>query len=159
MEMMNCVRMLMELHRVEQSRLARWMDCTPNNIWAMLNAKDIKCGKAVEVLDFMGYEIIVRERGQVRRQDEILIDNGDYIDEKMIVKAREEKRKADNKEAYYSKLEEELRAKYPDGMRVTDLGREFKRNGNLIHQYFDGYFIKRRVSMDIVALKMRELDL
>ncbi len=160
MRMLDCVKMLMKFNRVEQTRLARWMNCTVNNVWSMLNAQDIKCGKAFEALDFMGYEIIVREKGGKRRQDEILIDNGDMdIDVNKILVLKQEKEMAEAKERYYSKVEAELRAKYPYGMRLTDLKKEFTRNGNLIHKYFDGYFYQGKVPHDVVARIMRENNL
>ena len=158
--MLDCVKMLMEINRVEQNRLARWMDCSQNNISVMLKRDDIKCGRAAEVLDFMGYEIIVREKGGKRRQDEILIDNGeDGLDPRKILILRDEQLKAEEKERYYAGVEAELRAKYPYGMRMKDLCEFFSRNNPLIHKYFDGYIYRGRVSIDNVARIMREHNL
>lgn len=161
MKMIDCIRMLMDVNRVTQARIARWRGVSTNTISILLNGKDIKCGAAADVLEYMGYEIIVREKTMRRRNDEILIDTGEnaMTPERMKLLLEESEAKRLEKEAlekHYAPIAADLRKKYPRGMGVNQLIVYFKKQNSLIHKYFDGYFFHKRVPIEEVIRIMKE---
>lgn len=160
MKMLDCIKMLLKFHGIPERRLCKWRGCKPQTVNKLLNGKDIKCCAAVDVLDFLGYEVIVRERRPGHnRVDEILIDMGDesITPERVAMMMREaEKKKA--KEEYYKERDKEL-LQYPRGMRVCDLREFFGKKDEWVHKYFDGYFFDRRVQLKDVSKIMRKYNL
>lgn len=76
MLMQEALRMLMKVNRVTQQRAADYIKMNQRTISRVLNNDRLELSQAIELLDFLGYELIVREKGAgIRRNDEIRIDN------------------------------------------------------------------------------------
>ena len=161
MKMLECIKMLMTLQGVPENRLCRWRNCSPQTVNVLLNGKDIKCGAACDVLEFLGYEVIVREkRSGARREDEILIDYaGADIDPRKALVLQAEKEAQIAKEEYYAAKDAEIKERYPFGMRSTDLKEYFSRNGSWVQKYFGDLFFAHRVPLKEVSRVMREFNL
>lgn len=157
MKMLECVKMLMKVNGVTQLQLAKWRGTSQSAIGMLLTRDDIKSDKAVELLDYLGYEVIVREKQQgLRRQDEILIDEDtDYSPEKiMLMKFKEENERIDEKK--YEEWDRLLDRGYWRGMRISDLQEFFNMDNRTVHKYFDGYFRQKRVPVKYVKQIMRD---
>lgn len=160
-KMLECIKMLMGVKGVPASRLCKWRRSSPQTINALLNGKDIKCGAAVDVLEFLGYEVIVREkRPRYRDADEIIInyDKGD-LDVEQLFALREEQRRQEAKKKKYAELEADLKKEFPGGMRKIDLKNYFGRNTTWTDKWFNGMFFGGLISVDDVIGIMRDNNL
>lgn len=161
MNMAECVKMLVRLNGFTDRQIGKWKGVSQQRVNYMLNSDDMSASTAVDILELLGYEVIVREkRPGLRREDEILIslDEIDVTPERLkLLRELELERLA--KEEYYEKKDRELLEKYPNGMRVTDLKNYFGKQHPWVIRYFGNYFFQRRVPIKEVMRIMRENNL
>lgn len=76
MLMQEAIRVLMKVKRMTQTQAAKYINLNQRAISRVINNNRLEVSQAIELLDFLGYELIVREKtGGARRDDEIIINN------------------------------------------------------------------------------------
>ena len=76
MLMQEALRMLMKMKRLTQTQASEYVSLNQRAISRVMNGTRVELSQAIELLEYLGYELIVRERsGARRRDDEILINN------------------------------------------------------------------------------------
>lgn len=161
MKITDCMKMLMEFNHISVNMIAKWRGTSVQNVYKTMRNEDMKCSVAIEYLDFLGYEIIVREKGRgLRRADEILIDdeNFEYSVEQLKLMA-EEKHRAVAKEVHYKEVDKDIAEKYPKGMNIRNLMDYFGKRPEWVHKYFDGSFFGKRVPLMEISRIIREYNL
>lgn len=80
------MQMLFKVNRVTQAKIARYLGTDQRVISRDLHNDRLTVGRTVELLDFLGYELIIREKITGRRaEDEIIIDkNPEFRDDSEI---------------------------------------------------------------------------
>lgn len=91
MLMQEALRMLMKMKRMTQTQAAEYINLNQRAISRVMNGNRVELSQAIELLEYLGYELIVRERSGIRRRDdEILIDNIPEFTHERQIKAVEE---------------------------------------------------------------------
>lgn len=162
MKMLDCIKMIMRVQGVTEKRAAKWKRCSQQTINVLLNGKDIKCGQAVEMLEYMGFELIVREkRPRYRDEDEIIIDydSGDVDVEKLMeIRSQEMSQKIRAKR--YAEIEKELSAEFPLGMRRSEISGYFEKSLNWVDNHFPReYYIDHRFPVEHLIQILRDDNL
>lgn len=76
MLMQEAIRVLMKVKRMTQTQAAKYINLNQRAISRVINNNRLEVSQAIELLDFLGYELIVREKTSgPRRDDEIIINN------------------------------------------------------------------------------------
>lgn len=76
MLMQEAIRVLMKVKRMTQTQAAKYINLNQRAISRVINNNRLEVSQAIELLNFLGYELIVREKtGGPRRDDEIIINN------------------------------------------------------------------------------------
>lgn len=103
MLMQEALKMLMKVNRMTQKRAAEYLGTYGMDVHRTVNNHRLEVSKAVELLNFMGYELIIREKVTGRRsEDEIIVNNIPEFSDKQIREFEQEPVKEQKKTIKFS---------------------------------------------------------
>ena len=160
MRLLDAVKMLVNIQGVSQKQIGKWLGISQQGAASILNSKDIKGDVACNILEFLGYEVIVREkRPGAKREDEILVEAGEVVDVAKMLMLRDEEIARETRKRRYEEIEAELRERYPRGMRRFEMSEYFEKSITWVRKYFDDYFYNFRCPIDVIIRIMKEKNL